>query len=90
MAVRMILLVCLGNIYPGARSQLGGSGKWVITVSGCSPPPPPSPVLVCCAANNILLLPRRVFLQCWCSISSAASIAIALCILGCCGRSNHW
>ena len=38
MAVRMILLVCLGNIYPGARSQLGGSGKWVITVSGCSPP----------------------------------------------------
>ena len=50
MALRMILLVCLGNIYPGARSQLGGSGKWVITVSGCSPLPPP--VLVCCAANT--------------------------------------
>ena len=46
----MIVLVCLGNIYPGARSQLGGSGKWVITVSGCSPPP--SSVLVCCAANT--------------------------------------
>ena len=45
-----IVGVCLGNIYPGAPSQLGGSGKWVITVSGCSPPP--SPVLVCCAANT--------------------------------------
>ena len=61
MAVRMILLVCLGNIYPGARSQLGGSGKWVITVSGCSPPP----LLFLCAALqiHILLLARRVFLQ---------------------------
>ena len=89
MAVRMILLVCLGNIYPGARSQLGGSGKWVITVSGCSPPPP---LLFLCAVLqiHILLLARRVFLQGWCNISSAASIAIALCILGCCGRSNHW
>ena len=50
------------------------------------------PLLFLCAALqiHILLLPRRVFLQCWCSISSAASIAIALCILGCCGRSNHW
>ena len=47
MAVRMILLVCLGNIYPGARSQLGGSGKWVITVSGCSPSLSCSCVLCC-------------------------------------------
>ena len=60
MAVRMILLVCLGNIYPGARSQLGGSGKWVITVSGCSPPP----LLFLCAVLqiHILLFARRVFL----------------------------
>ena len=49
MAVRMILLVCLGNIYPGARSQLGGSGKWVITVSGCSP----LPLLFLCAVLQI-------------------------------------
>ena len=43
----MIVLVCLGNIYPGARSQLGGSGKWVITVSGCSPSLSCSCVLRC-------------------------------------------
>ena len=87
MAVRMILLVCLGNIYPGARSQLGGSGKWVITVSGCSPPP--SSVLVCCAANTYSSVGTQSISSGF-SISSAASIAIALCILGCCGRSNHW
>ena len=87
MAVRMILLVCLGNIYPGARSQLGGSGKWVITVSGCSPLPPP--VLVCCAANTYSCVAKHSISSGF-SISSAASIAIALCILGCCGRSNHW
>ena len=58
MVMMMILLVCLGNIYPGAPSQLGGSGKWVITVSGRPPQPPfphpshppPQPLFLCGSA----------------------------------------